>query len=73
MAQERWATKMGPNDARIIVWAVSKFFIIFFHVLLILTILLIFLRALGRWQWRKQAQMMPDVSFEQLDFIFVFN
>ena len=63
MAQERQVKKMGPNDARSIVWAVSKFFIIFFCVLLILTILLIFLRALGRWQWRKQAQTMADVSF----------
>ena len=70
MAQERWATKMGPNDARIIVWAVSKFFIIFFHVLLILTILLIFLRV---WQWRKQAQTTPDVSFGRLvSLLFYF-
>ena len=54
---------MGPNDARSVVWAVSKFFIIFFHVLLILTILLIFLRVSGRWQWRKQAQTTPDMLF----------
>ena len=31
--------KKGPNDASGIVWAISKFLFIFFHVCLILTII----------------------------------
>ena len=32
-------TITGPNDAIGVIWAISKFFIFFFHVLLMLTII----------------------------------
>ena len=41
MAQGRWVTKTGPNDARCVVWAISKFLFFFkFPLCLILTIIL---------------------------------
>jgi hypothetical protein len=39
---------MGPNDARRVdVWAICKFFSFFFHVFLILTNLLYYIKALS--------------------------
>ena len=69
MAWGKWVTKTGPNNARHVVWAVSKF--IYFLSCLIYTnnyiqVLFIFLRASGRWWQRKQAQMMHLASFGQL-------
>ena len=38
MAQGRWVTKTGPNDARHVIWATNKFF--FFFLLLQLYVFL---------------------------------
>ena len=73
MAWGKQVMKTVPNDARHIIWAVSKFS--YFLSCLIYTnnyiqVLFIFLRALGRWWWRKQAQTMRLALFGQLVSLF---
>ena len=52
MTGERWkgvATKTGPNDARRVVWAISKFYFVLFHVLPIITVTFRFYEVLKSW------------------------
>ena len=64
MIWEWWrmsAMKTGPNNARCVIWAISKLFEISF----------VFKASGGQWL-RKQAQTTPDMSFGRLVSVFLF-
>ena len=62
-------TRTGPNDAKHVVWAISKSFFFSIRVLLILTNIYRFLSyemAWGKQRWRERAQTMRIASFGPL-------
>ena len=85
LQEGRWKDmmmKMGLNDARRIVWAISKYYF-FFLIFCVFLFLINFLQYLyivnykihyrkggGRWWWWKWAQMMQDASFGLLVSVF---